>query len=216
MKSRYSAIFCRTFDEPAIVDTIFRFRKYIFVDTYNWNLDYWDDKEHDAFDTPFTMHCAMFDGNDIVGTFRANRTDLPYLSAWAFPSLAVDRPYPKRADIWEISRFGVLSKGRSERLSFLNYALMFHFALQVRARSLVATAEPSYERFLGQIGIETVRFGPPQTIGRTTVGKPIEALAGEIPIAAQSGARFERIMRTLHNVEIENASDVFGPSRVSA
>ncbi|CCQ72901.1 putative Acyl-homoserine-lactone synthase [Magnetospira sp. QH-2] len=186
------------------------------MDVYEWDLEHSAHSEHDAFDTLYTIYCALFDGDEIVGTFRANRTDRPYLSAWAFPQLAGERPYPRRADIWEISRFGVLSKGRSERLAFLNYALMFHFAAKLGVTSLVATAEPSYERFLSQIGIETLRYGPPLIIGHTTSGKPIESLAGEIPISSQSGVRFERIMRSLHNVEISDASNVFGPARISA
>ena len=216
MDKSYSAYFFRVNDEPRLADEVFHFRKRLFVDIYQWDLECDKDKEQDAFDTPYTVYAALYHEKTMIGTFRGIRTDRPYLSVWAFPQLAQDRAYPRRHDIWEISRFGVLSKGRSERYAFLNYALMFHFAHGVGARSLVATAEPSYERFLSQIGIESRRYGSPQTIGHSLSGKPITALAGEIPVSAQTGTRFERIMRSLENVEIVDASDVFGPSRLSA
>ena len=217
MKRQYSAIFCNTQSEPEIVEQIFRMRKKIFIDHYGWELPQYDDREIDAFDSLFTVHCALFQGERPVACFRAIRTDHPYLSAWVFPQLASERPYPKRPDAWEISRFGVLPDCQGDlRYSVLNYALMFHFAAQVQARHLVACAEPAHERFLQQIGIRTARYGPPSIVGTTKRGDPLVVVAGDIPIAEQSGDRFTRLCSALDNVEIINASYVLGPQRISA
>ena len=216
-RKHYSAIFCNLHSEPAIVDQVYQIRKKIFIDQHGWDLPHSSGREHDAFDTAFTVYCALYCGENMVATFRAIRTDYPYLSAWVFPSLATEQAYPKRKDIWEISRFGVLStQGAGERISLLNYGLMFYFAQKVGAQSLVASADPAYERFLHGLGIHTNRYGPAQIIGHTRAGMPLQAVAGEIPIAEQRGARFSRLIQTLDNVEIADASYVLGPVRIPA
>ena len=217
MRQNYSAIFCTLNSEPAIIDQVYRFRKSIFIDHHGWDLQHFDGREHDAFDTAFTVYCALYQGREMVATFRAIRTDYPYLSAWVFPQLAVDQPYPRRRDAWEISRFGVLPQQKgAQRLSLLNYGLMFYFAQKIGASSLVASAAPAHERFLHQIGINTIRYGPPQIVGHTTSGAPLEVVAGDIPVSVQEGDRFSRLIRTLDHVEITDASYVFGPARISA
>ena len=217
MGKQYSAIFCNLHSEPAIVDQVYQIRKKIFVDHYDWDIPHSNDREHDAFDTAFTVYCALFSKEKIVATFRAVRTDNPYLSAWVFPQLATDRSYPKCRDCWEISRFGVLPQARNGlRLSSLNYALMFHFAEQVGAHHLVASAELSHERFLRSSGITTRRYGPPQKVGSTKAGAPLIVVAGDIPVHEQQGNRFARLIRTIDHVEITDAPYVFGPARISA
>jgi acyl homoserine lactone synthase len=133
-----------------------------------------------------------------------------------FPHLATVHPIPQRRDYWEISRFGVIAGGNETRVSLLNYALMFHFAQRVQARALVAVADLTYERFLETLGIRTRRYGPPRQIGFDRSGHPLHAVVGEIPIAAQSGEKFERLLAAIRNVEINDASQVFGPCRISA
>lgn len=217
MGKQYSAIFCNLHSEPAIVDQVYQTRKKIFVDHYGWDIPHSNGREHDAFDTAFTVYCALFRQESIVATFRAIRTDNPYLSAWVFPQLATEHPYPRRRDCWEVSRFGVVPRLSNElRLAALNYALMFHFAEQVGARHLVASAELTHERFLRSSGITTRRYGPPQRIGSTKSGAPLVIVAGDIPVHEQQGNRFARLIRTIDHVEITDASYVFGPARISA
>jgi N-acyl-L-homoserine lactone synthetase len=213
---KYKAFFCKEGDAPEHVDQLLQFRKRVFIDSYKWQLEEFNGRERDAFDTAFTIHCGLFKDDELVGTFRANRTDQPYLSAWVFGALAKDQHFPRQPTIWEISRFAVLSKGEAQRYSYLNYGLMFYFARQLGVTSLVATADETYERYLSLLGIKTKRYGNPQIIGTTQDGNPVSALAGEIPIASQKGSRFERLLQSLKNVEIEDVSNVFGPVRISA
>jgi N-acyl-L-homoserine lactone synthetase len=212
----YSAIFCREPEQPEVVDWLMRFRKELFVDRCGWDLTVRDGRERDEFDTESCIHCALFENGQLVGGFRAISTDKPCLATKVFPHLATLQPVPQRRDYWEISRFGVVSTGHGTRLSLLNYGLMFYFAQRIQARALVAVADLAYERFLETLGIRTRRYGPPQQIGCDKAANPLHAVVGEIPIAAQAGERFEKLIGAIRKVEIKDASKVFGPTRISA
>jgi len=124
---RYRALITTEELDPADVQAMFRLRKRLFVDQCGWMLSTVGDLERDQFDAWYTEHCLLFCGPDLVGGFRAIRTDYPYLTQSIFPQLAVRR-FPNRRDVWEISRFGVLPVAAEARSTRLNYALMFRFA----------------------------------------------------------------------------------------
>ena len=104
---RYRALITTEERDPPSVQAMFRLRKRLFVDHCGWMLSTTGEVERDQFDTWYTEHCLLFCGADLVGGFRAIRTDYPYLTQSIFPQLAVRR-FPNRRNVWEISRFGVL------------------------------------------------------------------------------------------------------------
>lgn len=212
----FRAILCTEAQNPAVVDALYKIRKSIFVDMHGWDLRVVDGRERDQFDTAAAVHCALFRDSELIGGFRATRTDHDYLARSVFPQLAAVKSYPQRADVWEISRFGVLPSNDRLETAKVNYSLMFRFA-QVRAASaLVALADLTYERFLRTLGIRTRRYGPPQIIGADKAGEPLWAVAGEIPMAEQSGSRFQALLALAKQVEIEDETLVLGRIRVSA
>lgn len=198
-----------------MADNIFSFRKRLFIDLYGWDLPICADRERDAFDTEATVYAALFHRDALVGMFRAIRTDQPYLGSSVFPQLATQIPYPHDWRSWEISRFGVLPSNGA-RHAVMNYTAMFHFARRVNARSLIAVADPVYERFLFANGIQSQRYGPPQIVSCDTRARPIEVVAGEITIPDQKGPKFERLVLLANEMEIRDVSQIFGPTRVSA
>ena len=191
------------------------FRKRVFVDRQRWALTVDCDREVDDYDRRDTVHMALFDGDEICATFRATRTDRPYLSADVFGHLATAEGYPHRHDAWEISRFGI-SSSRVAGLAQINYGLMLWWALQVDVRSLVAVTELAHERLLRSIGIATRRYGRAGIVGWTADGRPLRAVAGQIPVFQQRGDVLARLFQTLSDVEIVDAADVFGCCRLSA
>jgi N-acyl-L-homoserine lactone synthetase len=215
MRDGHTAIFFRAEDDPRLTKQLFVYRKALFVDTYGWSLSTVDGYERDRFDNQDTIYSALYNDDEFVGMFRAIRADRPYLGETLFPELAAQRPFPKTSDYWEISRFGVVP-GNGTRNALMNYAAMFHFAAQVGATGLVAIADLVYERFLWIHGIHSLRYGPPKIIGRTHAGHDIEAVAGEIPLAEQGGARFEHLLSMIDELEIHDVSQIFGPSRIPA
>ena len=203
-------------DDSAMLARVQALRKTIFVDRCGWQLRVEQDLEVDQFDGPHTIHLALQHEGALCGCFRAVRTDRPYLANTIFPELAAVFPYPARLDAWEVSRFGVLPGSRAVDLGRINYALMFAFAQWMRATSLVAVASLDHERFLRTLGIRTRRYGPPQVVGFSQGGRPLRAVAGEIAPALQEPAHLQRLLSSLHDVEIVHDASLFGPGRLSA
>ncbi|WP_083967301.1 acyl-homoserine-lactone synthase [Methylosinus sp. R-45379] len=215
MQSSYSVMYFRAKDEQRLVKDIFAFRKALFVDIYDWDLEIVSDGEQDRFDNPDTIYSVLYNHGRFVGMFRAIRADQPYLGETVFPELSKLRPYPKSREFWEISRFGVVPDV-GIRHAEMNYAAMIYFALRVGAKGLVAVADLTYERFLSMLGIRSVRYGAPQVIGRSRNGLPLTAVAGEIPLAEQTSPKFHRFLSLIEKLEIRDVSQIFGPSRISA
>jgi len=192
----------------------FRFRKTLFVDECGWNLPVSSNAETDQFDTFDAVYCVLLAEDEVVGGFRAIRCDKPYLAREVFPHLATMRPYPERADYWEISRFGVHRHHRKYGVAL--YAAMFHFAETRRAKALVAVADLGHERLLSKIGIRTRRYGPPITLGDHQMTEPIQIVAGEIPLAEQDRTRLQFLRNCAESMEIRDDTLVWRPARVSA
>jgi acyl homoserine lactone synthase len=212
---RTRAVFFNRFSERNLFDSVARFRKQLFVDICGWDVTHSDEFEIDEFDQAGTVYCALLAGTEVVGTFRVNRTDGPYLAADVFSELAEFQPYPRCSDCWEVSRFGVLPRV-APNLARDNYALMFRFASAVGANELVAMADLTYERYLSVLGVRTRRFGLPRVIGVDRFGHDLWSVAGAIPIREQHGHRFARLIEIANQMEISDVGDVLGPARLSA
>ncbi len=212
---RYHALITKEEHHPTHVRGMLRLRKRLFVDQCGWKLTTTGDVERDQFDAWYTEHCLLFCDQELVGGFRAIRTDYPYLTQSVFPQLAVRR-FPNRRNVWEISRFGVLPVAAEARASRLNYALMFRFAELRDAESLIAMADLSYERFLQRMDIRTRRFGPPQVIGADVNGRPLTAVAGEIPINEADNPGLRKFFDLGRQLEISDATHVLGRSSIPA
>jgi N-acyl-L-homoserine lactone synthetase len=213
---RYRAVFTTEELNPGLVDTLYEFRKRLFIDLMGWDLAARDGRERDQFDTPVALYSALFRDESLIGCFRAIRTDKDYLVRGVFPHLATLKGFPQRWDPWEISRFGVLPVENRIEAARVNYSLMFRFAQVRQATTLVALADLTYERFLTQLGIRTRRYGQPQCIGTRADGEPMWVVAGEIPLPEQRGHRFESILELARHVEINDETLVLGRSRISA
>lgn len=212
---RYHALITTETLSPENVQSWLRLRKRLFVEECGWKLPTKGDVERDEFDGAQTEHALLFHDHELVGGFRAIRTDRPYLSASKFSKLA-QRPFPRQRDVWEISRFGVVRSRRQRLASQLNYALMFRFSLLRGAKALVAVADLTYERFLERMAIQTRRFGPPQNIGDDIYGCPLIAIAGEIPLGLHENPGIDRFFDLGARLEIHDEAHVFRRSSLPA
>ena len=127
-KTPLRAVFFVEHEAPALLAAVQRFRAQLFVGELGWQLTLSNGQEKDQFDVETTVHCALLAHDEIVGCFRAIRADRPYLASVVFKDLAEFRTYPSRADMWEISRFGVASAVARFATARVLYGLMFHFA----------------------------------------------------------------------------------------
>lgn len=69
---------------------------------------------------------------------------------------------------------------------------------------------------MGRAGLATERYGEPTTIGNDRFGRPIKVVAGEIPFPKQSGARFDRLVSLVKDMDVDDADSVFGRASLSA
>jgi len=211
------ALICSGYDEFSCLEAYYRFRKLVFVDHEGWNLKHSTTLEFDQFDVASTAFAMIFRGKDLVAGFRAIRTDQPYLVRDVFPKLATLRRLPSRRDAYEISRFGTIPWIEDRMgLARVTYGLMFAFARSRGAVCLVALADRTYERYLRTQGIRTLRYGPPQVIGVSTGGRPIEGLVGEIPMNGDNFDRISTLINLTHSMEIDDASCLRRHSALSA
>jgi N-acyl-L-homoserine lactone synthetase len=212
----FQAHIFRALDDETRTADVARFRKQLFVDTLKWNIEANSEREQDSFDRPDTVYAALYRNSRVIGTYRAIRSDHPYLAEIVFPELATTRTYPKRYDTWEISRFGILpSEARSGAANVL-YALMFHFALIRRVNSLVAVTDLVHEKYLSRLGVKSRRFGKPQPYDLTDGNTVRQLVVGEIPIRRQDEAPIQSLLSTLNGVLIHDQTLVFGRRRVQA
>jgi acyl homoserine lactone synthase len=193
-----------------------RFRKRLFVDRLGWQLKVTGDCELDEFDNENAIYAVIVNHDEIVAGFRAIGSDNPYLARSIFPQLASERPYPNRPDCWEISRFGIDGTQGNPQIARANYSVMFRFALRRQASALIAIADLSYERYLATLGITTQRYGSPVTIGMDALGRPMEVVAGEIPLSGQASPRFLSLLSIANTMEINDETLVLGCEAVSA
>jgi acyl homoserine lactone synthase len=175
-----------------------------------------DSREVDQFDNGKAIYSVPLNDVQVIASFRAICTTEKYLASEVFPQLASLREYPRRSDIWEISRFGVLPSTKYLQTAELLYGLMFKFALDRQARALVAVTDLAHERNLRRYGIRTRRYGPPIEI-KVRKGKPsIQLVTGEIPLDVQFGSSFARLIDLANTVDFHDQTSVFGHTRVSA
>lgn len=201
-----TATFGRFEDDPERIEDFYRFRYDLFVQTLGWRLDVRDNRELDQFDHKSAEYCVVTENGNIIAGFRAIRSDQPYLAAEIFPQLSTIRDYPRRADIWEISRFGIAPHLAGTDIGKINYSLMMRFAKLRNATALVALADLVYERYLRTLGIRTRRYGPPKVIGTDINGRNIRCVAGEIPIADQDPQRLEKLISYTQEMELKDAT----------
>lgn len=193
---------------------MFRLRKALFIDERGWKLTCRSGAEIDQFDSPHATYCALMVAGQVVGGFRAIRCDRPYLGVTLFPELATMRAYPCRSDYWEISRFGVLREYKSLGIGL--YAVMFEFADRANAKALVAVTDLGHERLLGKIGVRTRRYGQPVTLRPDQSEKPLQVVAGDIPIAQQRPETIRFLHSCANQIEIRDETLVQRPVRISA
>lgn len=202
--------------DPELTDRLLRFRKRVLIDEHGWDLCERDGRERDEFDLPHTVHCAIERSDVLIGSFRALRADTPYLAATKFADLATERPYTRSPLAWEVSRLTILPGEERFATSLLVYAAMFTFIERVGAKAVTGFCDVAHERLLKRIGIETRLYGPPATIGHDAFGRPITVVAGEMPLPAQGGVRFARLMSLMDETEIRDETALLGRSRLSA
>ncbi len=214
---KYHAIITQGQYNPEAIRAFKAFRKSLFVDQLGWDLSCTGNLEVDQYDQDHTVYCILYYGKTIVGGWRAVRTDFPYLCQQQFSQLAKLRPYPKRADVWEISRFGYSRMtADADHCSRVLYSLMFRFSMSRWCSALVAVADLFHERLLRRIGIRTKRYGQPIQIKGTGKDHIMRIVAGEIPMGSQNKSKLVELLKYSEKLEIIDETLVFRSESIPA
>lgn len=200
----YSATIFNRWHVPDLSAEWLRVRKRLFVDELGWRLETSGDFETDQFDTDVAVHSVAQVSGRVIGGLRAIRTTSPYLAKTVFPELAGLRGYPSRADIWEVSRLGLLRGDTSRTSRHLLHALMMRFAISRDASSLIGVIDLAHARAMRACGFTLRSFTPPQVVGFCVEGKPITAFCAELRLAEQAGPHVARVMQIAASLEIED------------
>jgi N-acyl-L-homoserine lactone synthetase len=93
---------------------------------------------------------------------------------------------------------------------------MFGFAERVSAKALVAVTDLGHERLLGKIGVRTRRYGQPVMLRPDQSDKPLQVVAGDIPISQQRRETVRFLQSCANQIEIRDETLVQRPVRISA
>ncbi len=97
-----------------------RLRKKIFKDRMQWDVDIaGEELEIDNYDLPETVYILARDNQGrMIGVWRMLPSTLPSMIRQLWPQFMEDFPLPVHEDVWETSRFGVLSYHEGNRENF--------------------------------------------------------------------------------------------------
>lgn len=153
---------------PETLGRMFRFRYEVFKERLGWEVQGRDGEERDHFDDldPVYIMARAADGR-IAACWRALPSTGPYMLTDTFPELTAGEAAPRRADVWELSRFAVQPpSGHDQKAQATSSALTLQmlragylFGVDNGISEYVTVASVAMERLLRQIGLPMTRFG---------------------------------------------------------
>ncbi|MDH5445018.1 MAG: GNAT family N-acetyltransferase [Gammaproteobacteria bacterium] len=157
---------------------MFRFRHHIFHDRLKWDVNSIGGMEYDEFDTlnPYHMIAVNHD-QQVEACWRLLPTTGPYMLQKTFSQLLKGENAPSQNDVWELSRFAVISSNQKKstqavmsELSFQMFQQTYEFAIQNNIKSYVTVVSAAVERMFMRAGFPMRRFGDgeSQKIGKIT------------------------------------------------
>lgn len=160
---------------PELFEGIARYRHKVFVETLGWELPARAGLELDEFDRADTLYLAAreHDGR-LVGTARLMPTDRPYLLGEIFPQLMGGAQPPRRADVWELSRFAAVDfeQAGAHPMRQFSSPITLHLLSEVLrlasnngVQRLITVSPLGVERLLRRAGCAAHRAAPPVIVG---------------------------------------------------
>jgi N-acyl-L-homoserine lactone synthetase len=153
---------------------LYRYRHKVFVERLGWRLPIRNGMEIDQFDRNDTMHFAVEDEQgSVAGYARLLPTTAPYLLQEKFPHVLSGMPPPQASDVWELSRFAVMSfhrriaPERTMSSSAVTRRLLHEAIAHARrrgAKRLITVSPLGVERLLRKIDVRARRAASPTTV----------------------------------------------------
>jgi acyl homoserine lactone synthase len=167
-----------------------RLRFRIFKERLDWDVQVSGDMEVDEFDACQPVYLLQKNNVGIQGCVRLLPTTGPTMLRDKFPALLDGQDAPECSEIWESSRFGLISsKGRSQvaagiaKATYELFAGMIEFGLSRHLTDIVTVTDLRMEPILHRAHWPLRRLGTPRSIGKTI------AVAGYLEVSAESLVR---------------------------
>jgi len=162
--------------DPFLLKDMFAFRKKIFHDKLNWEVNHQNGLEFDYFDTLQPTYIVSRAKNiGVNGCWRFLPTTGPYMLQNIFPKLLRGEWAPNNKSTWEISRFAVDANTVDGYQQAVIHPVTlrilkkgYEVAMENDIQQFVAVTSLAMERLLKKIGIPMRRFGDQKP---TRVGK---------------------------------------------
>ncbi len=153
--------------DPQTMRGMFQFRHNVFREKLGWQVECRDGMEIDLFDDLNPVYAlSKGQSNNIEGCWRLLPTTGKYMLQDTFPQLLRGEKAPSHPDIWELSRFAVVSErqgdlaqGSVSRVTFGMMRQIFEFAERQGIRNYVTVTSVAVERLFRRAGIPIRRFG---------------------------------------------------------
>jgi acyl homoserine lactone synthase len=157
------------FDVEALAQ-MYRLRAQVFGERMGWEVAILSGMEVDGYDALSPHYMLAHDTQDVLcGCWRLMPTTGPYMLRDTFAQLLHGKQPPTSPDIWELSRFAIVSpeKGNFGIASLAIDAMreVVKFADRMAITRYVTVTTTAIERMLRTAGVETRRFGPPMRVG---------------------------------------------------
>ena len=157
------------FDLEALAQ-MYRLRAQVFGERMGWEVAILSGMEIDGYDALSPHYMLVHDEQgQLCGCWRLMPTTSPYMLRDTFPQLLYGRQAPASPQVWELSRFAIVSPEKGPfgfaTLAFDAMREVVKFADRMSITSYVTVTTTAVERLLRKAGIEMHRFGPPMRVG---------------------------------------------------
>lgn len=239
MKAKITIDKQRSLDLDALAQ-MYRLRAKVFGERMGWEVAVLSGMEIDSYDaqSPYYM-LVRNDSGAVCGCWRLLPTQGPYMLRDTFPQLLRGHDAPASPDVWELSRFAIVSPEHSAygfgELALDAMRAVVTFADRFGIRSYVTVTTTAVERLLARARIAMQRFGPPMRIGDVNAVALTIDLGEQTHEALFSGAQLgnsapegleqslgtahecaARIVETQRLVHLPREADAFGRCNTNA
>lgn len=153
------------FDEGTLTK-MHRLRHRVFREKLGWNVSSQDGVEVDDYDALDPYYMLALEEGKATACWRLLPTSGPYMLRNTFRSLGRGEALPESDDVWELSRFAVLSPAQRyngqihlSEVAFEMFDQLISFADERRIKRYVTVVSTSVERLMKSNGISLTRFG---------------------------------------------------------
>jgi acyl homoserine lactone synthase len=149
-----------------ILSQMHRLRHRVFREKLHWNVSGENGEEIDDYDALEPHYMVALENGEATACWRLLPTQGPYMLRNTFSELLRGESLPERRDVWELSRFAVLSPAQRYNgqihlsdVAFEMFSRLIQFADDRGIRRYVTVVSTSVERLMKSNGITLNRFG---------------------------------------------------------